>query len=90
MIILVRSKYSDSISDNILCLAPILEEHDEALEDLKEEESLKLIRSITLAQIQIYEKLKLNSKIHSLASYLAENDSTRKGFYQELQKRYPL
>jgi len=70
--------------------APILEEHDEALEDLKEEESLKLIRSITLAQIQIYEKLKLNSKIHSLASYLAENDSTRKGFYQELQKRYPL
>ena len=59
MIILVRSKYSDSISDNILCLAPILEEHDEALEDLKEEESLKLIRSITLAQIQIYEKLKL-------------------------------
>jgi len=70
--------------------APILEEHDEALEDLKEEESLKLIRSITLAQIQIYEKLKLNSKIHSLASYLAENDSTRKGFYLELQKRYPL
>lgn len=67
-----------------------MEEHDEALEDLKEEENLKLIRSVTLAQIEIYEKLKLNSKIHSLASYLAENDSSRKGFYLELQKRYPL
>ena len=76
---------------NVLLSAPILEEHDEALEDLKDEDSnLKLIRSVTLAQIQIYEKLKLNSKIHSLASYLAENDSTRKGFYLELQTRYPL
>ena len=76
----------------LLALRVILQEHDEAMSDLLlecERSDVKLIRSILLAQISIYEKLQNNNEsILKNAERLYDLDTNRKGYYHQIIRKY--
>ena len=76
----------------LLALRVILQEHDEAMSDLLlecERSDVKLIRSILLAQISIYEKLQnRNGSILKNAERLYDLDTNRKGYYHQIIRKY--